>query len=82
MKYDHEVNLFVLFVSLFRIFHVLVGFGFIYGAIRVVCVRVIIVIIFGGGRFWYRVCLGRLRVRSMFCLSSWRNMFTFYRRFL
>ena len=56
MKYDHEVNLFVLFVSLFRIFHVLVGFGFIYGAEGVVCVRVLIVIIFGGGRFWYRVC--------------------------
>ncbi len=82
MKYDHVVNLFVLFVSLFRIFNVIVDFGFIFGVIGVVCVRVLIVIIFGGGRFWYRVCLGRLRVRNKFCLSSWRNMFRFYRRFL
>lgn len=56
MIYDHVVNLFVLFVSLFRIFNVIFDFGFIFGAEGVVCVRVLIVIIFGGGQFLYRVC--------------------------
>ena len=79
---NHEVHLFLLCASLFRVFNDLFDFGFVGVLEGAVCVRVILVIIFGNGQFWRPFCsiLGLIRHKS--CLSSLRNKCLFCRIFL